>query len=158
MAPGLKVEPPMKPEAVCDGASALLPDDEEDEMPSCSPTAQKFLQRYLTVDGQPRRAAAMVIEELHVLNLLAEVSADTRHDALPDLRQELMPLHLAARAGDVRAVRYLLLSGFDPRETNRMGETVLQVAEAANLSGSNDAVIQLLKSLPMPLELLREQL
>ncbi|CAK9085077.1 unnamed protein product [Durusdinium trenchii] len=37
-------------------------DDEEDEMPSCSPTAQKFLQRYLTVDGQPRRAAAMVTE------------------------------------------------------------------------------------------------
>ena len=31
-------------------------------MPSCSPTAQKFLQRYLTVDGQPRRAAAMVTE------------------------------------------------------------------------------------------------
>lgn len=31
---------------------------------------------------------------------------------------ELLPTHLA---GDVRAVRYLLLSGFDPRETNRMG-------------------------------------
>ena len=30
-----------------------------------------------------------VIEELHVLNLLAEVSADTRHDALPDLRSSV---------------------------------------------------------------------
>ncbi|CAK9034687.1 unnamed protein product [Durusdinium trenchii] len=62
--------------------------------------------------------------------------------------EDLCPIHVAAHMGDLRALRFLLLTGASVEQRTATGQSALDLAQAANHRGSHDQIITLLQATP----------
>ncbi|CAK9034426.1 unnamed protein product [Durusdinium trenchii] len=121
---------------------------------SCSPVEGRHRNRFIYVNGvrRPRRTAALVSEEMRTCYVL------TQHVNEPGFSfgEDLCPIHVAAHMGDLRALRFLLLTGASVEQRTATGQSALDLAQAANHRGSHDQIITLLQATPSE-EILLEQ-
>ncbi|CAK9091272.1 ANK_REP_REGION domain-containing protein [Durusdinium trenchii] len=151
------LESPKKPEDVLSWEATPFFEDatqHDFHSESCSPVEGRHRNRFIYVNGvrRPRRTAALVSEEMRTCYVL------TQHVNEPGFSfgEDLCPIHVAAHMGDLRALRFLLLTGASVEQRTATGQSALDLAQAANHRGSHDQIITLLQATPSE-EILLEQ-
>ncbi|CAK9013350.1 unnamed protein product [Durusdinium trenchii] len=140
---------PRKPEALNCGASALLPDDSEDDYhaESCSPVGSAVPQSPFITMGRTRhlrRTCNVVFEEMRICGALQQHLEDLNSNV--PFEELWQPIHVAAHLGDDRAACFFLLNGVDPEQKTSTGKSALDLAVSVNRRGSHEKVIALLSA------------
>mmetsp|Transcript_12241 Transcript_12241/g.23136 ORF Transcript_12241/g.23136 Transcript_12241/m.23136 type:complete len:190 (+) Transcript_12241:51-620(+) len=118
------------------------PEDEEGERPSESRRRRLVQQE----QQQQRLNDFLRIHKFSTLDDDLNTAMPRRcFGCLPCSKPEL-PLHVAARLGEVELIRLLLQASADPKAKNSQGLTPLAVARKEDRGGSHQEVIQLLQT------------